>query len=94
MYCQLRHIKNYLKMATISQMQKQAKSAPKFVLINNTGHYIADMNIMAKLGIECVHRVTFHLHQALLFNVGFDDEKMKSRAWSISTGENFYPKYL
>jgi hypothetical protein len=66
-------------MATISKLQKKAKQAPKFVLFTNEFGF--DMFIC---GGESV--ITDNSDEAMKFSVGFDDEKMKLRAWSACTG--------
>lgn len=73
-------------MKTIAQHQKDARQADKFVLVNGTT-YIADRKFTNS-------QTTDNLEHALKFSVGYDDERMKSRAWSMSLGLNFSVMYL
>lgn len=77
-------------MATISQLQKQAQSAPKFVLFSDQfgfDMYFADPAKYAGI-------ITDTVNEAQLFSVGFDNEEIKCKAWSLTTGYNFIVKYL
>jgi len=68
-------------MKTISQLQKEAKAAPKFVLIlnyNNKTCYIADTQTLTSLNL------TSDVNKARQFSVGFDDENIKQRAWQMT----------
>lgn len=68
-------------MKTISQLQKEAKSAPKFVLTltyQGENCFISDNQTLTSVNL-----VT-DVDKARKFSVGFDDEKMKSRAWDMT----------
>lgn len=72
---------------SISQLQKQAKAAPKFMLMafnDLTGNYVfvADS---AKVS----EKLTENECNAAMFSYGFDDEAMKEKAWTLETGFNF-----
>lgn len=73
-------------MKTIAQHQKDARNAPKFILASGET-FIADRKFTDD-------QTTTNIEHALKFSVGYDDERMKSRAWSISLGFNFTVKYL
>lgn len=70
-------------MKTIATLQKESKKAPKFLLIAfnpATGGYVY---VSEKMNI------TEDVKQAAKYSVGFDDESVKEKAWSISTGYEF-----
>lgn len=83
-------------MATLSELRKQAKAAPKFVLsslINDIPVFIGDMRSLTDIN------VVSDVEEATKFSVGYDDENMKSRAWNMTAklaGLNivFSVKYL
>lgn len=83
-------------MATLSELRKQAKLAPKFVLagdFNGQSVFIGDMRSLSD-----VHMVS-NVDNATKFSVGYDDENMKLRAWNMTAklaGLNvvFAVKYL
>jgi hypothetical protein len=83
-------------MATISQLQKLAKTAPKFVLVGTYQGktcYIREDQTLTSLNL------TTSTENARKFSVGFDDENMKSRAWSMTAKlagleTKFTPLYL
>lgn len=78
------------KMSTIAQLQKEARNAPKYILASNIfALYIADKALTGES-----EDTTTNKDHALKFSVGYDDEKMKSKAWSISTGIVFTVEYL
>lgn len=69
-------------MATIAQLQKEARKAPQFILMGfKDGYtfYIADRNL-------CKDDGTVNINKAQKFSVGFDDEQRKAKAWSICFG--------
>lgn len=74
-------------MKTIAQLQKESKQAPRYILENN-GIYMADRS---KTNGELF---TDNVADAYWFNVGYDNELMKSRAWSLSLGVKLTVKYL
>lgn len=75
-------------MTTIAQAQKDARNAPKYILTSSIfALYIADKKFTDD-------ETTTNKEHALKFSVGYDDEKMKSRAWSLSTGIVFEVEYL
>lgn len=89
-------MKHLEKMATLSQLRKEAKTAPKFILIgiiNGNIFYIGQMKSLTDLPLVS------DIESAVKFSVGFDDEQMKSRAWSMTAkmkglNTKFSPLYL
>lgn len=74
-------------MGTISQLKKQADNAPKFILVayqNGKDNYVY---VADRFKTEC--NLTENLKNALKFSYGFDDELIKEKAWSLSTGFEF-----
>lgn len=73
-----------------SELRKQAKLAPKFVLFTN--QYGSDMFIsdMEKTTIP----VTDTVNEALEFSVGFDSEETKLSYWKAKTGYRLEVRYL
>lgn len=69
------------------KIKKQANQAPKFILaafdMELQGYvFVADKN---KVDSE----LTVNVSKALAFSYGFDDETIKEKAWSLSTGREF-----
>ena len=70
-------------MKTIATLQKESKKAPKFILCAfnpSTGGFVYISNDM---------KVTPDVKQAAKYSVGFDDETVKEKAFTISTGYEF-----
>ncbi len=68
-------------MATISQLQKEAKLAPKFVLTliyDGKTCFIREDQTLTSINL------TQNAENARKFSVGYDDEQMKSRAWGAT----------
>lgn len=79
-------------MKTISHHQKDARNAPKFILVAT---HPKDGIIYIKLKKEPTDtNLTRQKSLAAKFSVGYDSEAMKSRAWSIATGITFTVQYL
>lgn len=78
-------------MATLSELRKQAKAAPKFIL---TGQYNGQTVFIGEMKSLFDIPLVTQQEKAVQFSVGFDDERMKSRAWSISSKIDFSVKYL
>lgn len=77
-------------MENLTNLQSLASAAPKFVLFSNEfgfDMYFADPTKYAGI-------ITDTPKEALEFSVGFDNEEIKRKAWSLSTGYNFTVKYL
>lgn len=73
-------------MKTISQLQKESKSAPKFILAAfDTDRYVFLHKDSTLFNIK----ITDKMSDAMYFSYGFDDENIKAKAWSISTGLEF-----
>jgi hypothetical protein len=73
-------------MSTISQLQKQANAAPKFILAAfDTDRYVFLHKDTTLFNIK----ITDKISDAMPFSYGFDDEEIKEKAWSISTGMDF-----
>lgn len=73
---------------TYSQLRKEAKKAPKFILTawnEETQSYI----FVADRYKTGEHELTENIQNALNFDYGFDDEVIKEKSWSISTGFEF-----
>jgi heat shock protein HspQ len=76
-------------MKTIAQTQKEARKAPKFYLLaynksKDNYVYVSDTNIT---GAD--FQLTENFKSKQLFSIGFDDEAMKEKAWSLATGFEF-----
>lgn len=70
-----------MKTKTISQLQKEARNAPKYVLsLTYQGKtcYIREDQTLTSVNL------TTSTENARKFSVGFDDENMKSRAWGMT----------
>lgn len=68
-------------MATISQLRKEAKLAPKFVLTltyDGKKCFIREDQTLTSINL------TQNVDNARQFSVGYDDEQMKSRAWGMT----------
>lgn len=72
-------------MAT-SDFRKQYNAAPKYVLGSLNEGDLIYVNNRKKVTDS---KFTTDITKALKFSVGFDDDKIKAKAWSISTGLNF-----
>jgi len=70
-------------MKTISTLQKEAKKAAKFILVafnKTTGGYVYVSNTLG---------ITDNIKHAMKYSIGFDDEAIKAKAMSLSTGYEF-----
>jgi len=83
-------------MKTIAQHQKDARNAPKFVLVGTYQGkicYIREDQTLTSLNL------TTSTENARKFSVGYDSEQMKSGAWSMTAkmaglDTKFTPLYL
>ena len=73
-------------MKTIAQLQKEAHAAPIFILAAfDTDRYV----FIHKDSVLFNIKITDKISDAMPFSYGFDDENIKAKAWSISTGMDF-----
>ncbi len=73
-------------MATIKQLQKQAKKAPIFIL----AAFDTDRYVFLHKDTTSTHiKITDKISDAMPFSYGFDDEAIKEKAWSISANMDF-----
>lgn len=75
----------------ISEFRKAYNAAPNYVLTGQSnGHtlYIKNKKFVGDSDFSQ------NIAEAVKFKVGYDDERMKSAAWSISTRINFTVQYL
>lgn len=74
-------------MKTITQLQKEAKKAKKYIIAAfnpETGGYVFVAN---KKYTDS--DMTEKISHAALYSEGFDDLAIKEKAWSLSTGFDF-----
>jgi len=74
-------------MGTLSQLQKEAKKANKFVLAAFNSELETYMFVSDRE--KCDDELTVNISKAAMYSFGFDDETMKEKAWSLATGFDF-----
>ena len=70
----------------MSQLRKEAQAAPKFILaVFDTDRYVFIHKDCTLFNIKITDKISDAMH----FSYGFDDENIRAKAWSISTGLEF-----
>lgn len=73
-------------MKTLAKLQKEAQAAPIFIL----AAFDIDRYVFLHKDTTLSHiKITDKISDAMPFAYGFDDETVKEKAWSISTGMDF-----